>query len=86
MRYTSLAKMFPDAAAKLFEESEEDAKLRRENYKRNRLGLEVIIRLDPARSLFGRAGFFADWKVLPDGAWRFPMRFVLNLHGGVRGT
>ena len=34
VRYTSLAKMFPDAAAKLFEESEEDAKLRRENYKR----------------------------------------------------
>lgn len=26
--------MFPDAAAKLFEESEEDAKLRRENYKK----------------------------------------------------
>ena len=34
VRYTSLAKMFPDAAAKLFEESEEDAKLRRENYKK----------------------------------------------------
>ena len=34
VRYTSLAKMFPDAAAKLFEASEEDAKLRRENYKR----------------------------------------------------
>ena len=34
VRYTSLAKMFPDAAAKLFEESEEDAKIRRENYKK----------------------------------------------------
>ena len=34
VRYTSLAKMFPDAATKLFEESEEDAKLRRENYKK----------------------------------------------------
>ncbi len=34
VRYTSLAKMFPDAAAKLFEASEEDAKIRRENYKK----------------------------------------------------
>ena len=34
VRYTSLAKLFPNVAEKLFEHSEEDAKLRRENYKK----------------------------------------------------
>ena len=34
VRYTSLAKLFPTVAEKLFEHSEEDAKLRRENYKK----------------------------------------------------
>ena len=34
VRYTALAKMFPDAAAKLFEASEADAKVRRDNYKK----------------------------------------------------
>ena len=34
VRYTALAKMFPDAATKLFEASEADAKVRRDNYKK----------------------------------------------------
>ena len=34
VRYTSLAQQFPDAAAKLFVQQEEDAKVRRESYKK----------------------------------------------------
>ena len=34
VRYTSLAKLFPNVAETLFTHSEEDAKLRRENYKK----------------------------------------------------
>ncbi|MBR0267891.1 MAG: pyruvate:ferredoxin (flavodoxin) oxidoreductase [Clostridia bacterium] len=34
VRYTSLAQQFPDAAAKLFAQQEEDAKVRRDSYKK----------------------------------------------------
>ena len=34
VRYTSLAQQFPDAAAKLFVQQEEDARVRRESYKK----------------------------------------------------
>ena len=33
-RYTTLAKLFPEAAEKLFAQAEEDAKYRRESYKK----------------------------------------------------
>ncbi|MBR3764508.1 MAG: pyruvate:ferredoxin (flavodoxin) oxidoreductase, partial [Clostridia bacterium] len=34
VRYTTLAKLFPEAAEKLFAQAEEDAKYRRESYKK----------------------------------------------------